>query len=336
MSGAIAGSEPTVPFESSPSEVAERLWQEREVLIAVHENPDGDALGSLAALGLVLDQLGCRWTGYVPGFAPLPPEYLFLPGVGNVLRGDLPRGLQATLYTLDCASSRRFGPEGLGEYFCVNIDHHPDNPRYGHLNLVDPSASSTTQVLYGLFRAGGFPISREVGTALYVGVVTDTGRFQFSNTTAEAHRMTADLQDLGVDVHDVYRKVYESTPVAKMMLTVRAFDRLRFLLDGALAVSVLRLEDFEQTAAEQSYTEGIIDGIRTVAGIRVAALFREQMGEDGPEFRVSLRSTDGSIDVSEIAHLWGGGGHVRASGYTIKAGEEEAVAALEREVEARL
>lgn len=325
-----------VPFTCSPEEIAARLRMEKRAVLAVHENPDGDALGSMSALGQVMEGLGCVWTGYVPGSAPLPPEYMFLSGVRGAARGELPVIPGATLYTLDCATATRFGPQGLRDYFCVNIDHHPDNPHYGHLNLVDAKASSTTQVLYGIFRAGGLPINVDVATALYVGLVTDTGRFQYSNTTAEAHRMTADLQDLGVDVHDVYRRVYESTPVSKMMLTVRAFDALQLLLDGLLAVSVLTREDFEETAAEQSHTEGIIDGIRTVAGIKVAALLREQQTDHGREFRVSLRSTDGTVDVSEVAHIWGGGGHVRAAGYTIQAGPEEAVAALEKEIGARL
>ncbi|NLE73293.1 MAG: bifunctional oligoribonuclease/PAP phosphatase NrnA [Actinobacteria bacterium] len=320
---------------ATPEEVAARLKDERKVLIAVHENPDGDALGSLSALGQVFDDLGCSWKGYVPGRAPLPSEYLFLPGLDRVARGELPPS-PGTLYTLDCASVERFGPEGLQSRFCVNIDHHPDNPHFGDVNLVDPTASSTTQVLYDVFRAGGFPITKAIGTALYVGIVTDTGRFQYSNTTAAAHRMAADLQDMGVDVHDVYRRVYESTPVSKMMLKIRAFETMRFLLDGALAVAVLRVQDFEDTAAQESHTEGIIDGIRTVAGIRVAALFREKLVGGASEFRVSLRSTDGSVDVSEVAHIWGGGGHVRAAGYTIRADVEEAVAALKKEIETRL
>ena len=320
---------------ANAAEVAARLRGERKVLVAVHENPDGDALGSLAALGQVLDDLGCAWSAYVPGQAPLPPEYLFLPGLDRVVRGELPPSSE-TLYTLDCASVERFGPRGVEGRFCVNIDHHPDNPRFGDVNLINPTASSTTQVLYDIFRAGGFTITQGIGTALYVGVVTDTGRFQYSNTTAAAHRMTADLQDLGVDVHDVYRRVYESTPVSKMMLTVRAFATMRFLLDGALAVAILRVQDFEETAAQESHTEGIIDGIRTVAGIRVAALFREKVVDGASEFRLSLRSPDGSVDVSDVAHIWDGGGHVRAAGYTIRADAEEAVAALEKEIEARL
>lgn len=317
-------------------DIAQRIRSERSAVVAVHENPDGDALGSLVALGLVFELLGCRWVGFVPGTSKLPPEYRFLPRLGRVCRGEPPAVNEATLYVLDCASPQRFGLSTLAGCFCVNIDHHPDNPRYGDLNLVNPKASSTSQILYEIFRAGGIPITREIGTALYVGLVTDTGRFQYSNTTPEAHRMTAHLQDRGVDVHDVYRRVYENTPVSKMMLTIRAYENLRLLADGLLAVSVLRRKDFEETAAEESFTEGIIDGIRTVAGIKVAALFRERPTNNGQEWRVSLRSTDGAVDVSEIAHIWGGGGHVRAAGYIVRADEEKAVAALEREVIARL
>jgi len=309
---------------------------ERRVLLAVHENPDGDALGSIVAAGLVMEQLGVAWTGFVPGREPFPPELTWLPRLGDLVRGELPEAGDATLYTLDCASAARFGGEGVGAQFWVNIDHHPDNPLYGDFNLVDAGASSTTQILHGVLRAADLPLNAEIGTCLYVGVVTDTGRFQFSNTTPQAHRMAADLQDLGVDVHEVYRHVYENVPIAKVRLNRRAFENLRLLLDGRLAVSVLSVKDFRETGAEPGYTEGVIDGIRTIAGVRVAALVRERLTPTGtPELRVSLRSTDGKIDVSDIAHTWGGGGHVRAAGYTFHGRTEEGIAQLEREVAAR-
>lgn len=317
-------------------EVGARMKAEERVLLAVHENPDGDALGSILATGLVMEQLGVAWTGFVPGHEPFPPELSWLPRLSDLVRGELPEPADATLYTLDCASAARFGGEAVRVPFWVNIDHHPDNPLYGDLNLVDAAASSTTQILYSVFRAANLPLNAEIGTCLYVGVVTDTGRFQFSNTTAQAHRMTADLQDLGVDVHEVYRQVYENVPIAKVRLNRRAFENLRLLLDGRLAVSVLSVEDFRQTGAEPSYTEGVIDGIRTIAGVRVAALIREKHTPVGTtELRVSLRSTDGKINVSDIAHTWGGGGHVRAAGYTFHGQTDEAIAELEREVAAR-
>ena len=317
-------------------ELAARLRQEKNVLMAVHENPDGDALGSMVALGLVFDMLGCSWRGFVPGSGELPREYRFLPALERIERGELPQVGEATLYVLDCASPGRFGPTVLANYTCVNIDHHPDNPGFGDLNLVDPAASATAQILYEVLCAGRIPVTPAIGTALYVGVVTDTGRFQYSNTTPGAHRMAARLQDRGVNIHDVYRRVYESAPLGKMMLTVRALSNLRLLAGGQLAVAVLRKEDFDETAVEESSTEGIIDDIRRIAGIKVAALFRERRTEEGSSYRVSLRSTDGSIDVSEVAHVWGGGGHVRAAGYTIAADADEAIAALEREIKARL
>lgn len=323
---------------ATPQEIGERMRAERQVLLAVHESPDGDALGSLIGTGLVMEGLGVSWTGFVPGEDPFPPEYWFLPRLQSILRGELPQLPDATLYTLDCASASRFGGDALRSRFCVNIDHHPDNPLYGDLNLVDVAASSTTQLLYEVFRAAGLPLDAQIGTCLYLGVVTDTGRFQFSNTTAGAHRLAADVMDLGVDVHEVYRQVYENVPLAKVMLNRRAFEKLRLLLDGALAVSVLSVEDFRETGAEPGYTEGVIDGLRTVAGVRVAALIREKLGRGGapPELRVSLRSTDGKVDVSDIAHVWGGGGHIRASGYTFHGESEEAIRLLEREVRSRL
>ncbi|MFH1833488.1 MAG: DHH family phosphoesterase, partial [bacterium] len=176
------------------SEVAERLRAETRVLLVSHEAPDGDALGSVAALLLVAEGLGIHCQAYIPGTAAFPREYAFLPRLASVLRGA-PPPLEpgTTVYLLDCASLLRSNSHGFtGSAPRVNIDHHQDNPGYGELNLIDPAASSTTAILYEVFRAGGFAVDAEVATALYLGLVTDTGRFQYSNTTAAAHRMAAE------------------------------------------------------------------------------------------------------------------------------------------------
>lgn len=325
--------------EISLEQVAERLPGEQRLLIASHENPDGDALGCVAALSLMSRQLGIPYQAYLPGEGDLPPEYRFLPGLEGVLRGSFPQvESSTTAYILDCASPGRLDPQGLRcAGACINIDHHQDNTLFGSHNLVVPSAASTTEILYMIFGLGGWPIDSETATALYVGLLTDTGRFQYGNTTPAAHRMAAELQERGVEVNAVYRQVYENVPLAKLLLTERALQRLQLRLDGRLAVSWLESSDFDEVDAKESYTEGIIDNLRTIEGVKVAALLRQRRVNGGSEYKGSLRSTDGSINVAEMAHQKGGGGHVLAAGFTADGeGLEEIIAWLERETAARL
>lgn len=322
----------------SPAQVAERLRSEKRVLAVSHEAPDGDALGCLSAFLLMCERLGIPGEGFIPGGSGIPPEYLFLPRVKDVLRGDPPALLASTtVYFLDCASLLRSNAHKFPEDVVrVNIDHHGDNPGYGEYNLVDPAAASTTAILYEIFKAGDFPIDDEVATGLYVGLVTDTGRFQYSNTTPEAHRLAAELQECGVDVAWVYRQVYESTPLPKLLLLERALRHLEVRLGGALAVSWLSNDDFVQAGADEGHAEGLIDTLRRINGVRVAVLVRERKTESGVQTKVSLRSTDGSLNVAELAHKRGGGGHIRAAGFTSDDEVGSVLAWIESEVGAAL
>lgn len=316
------------------AEVAERLRGETRVLVVAHEAPDGDALGCVAALSLVVERLGIDCRAYIPGEASIPPEYLFLPCLDSALRGA-PPALEpgTTVYMLDCASLLRSSSDGFaGSAPRVNIDHHQDNPGYGEFNLVDPLAPSTTAILYEVFKAGGFPIDAEVATALYVGLVTDTGRFQYSNTTPAAHRMAAELQEAGSDVSMVYQQIYESTPLPKLLLLQRALSHLEVRLGGALVVSFLGNDDFAQASADEGHAEGIIDTLRRIQGVRVAALVRERRKGSRTEAKVSLRSTDGSVNVAALAQKRGGGGHLRAAGFTSDEGMRGIAGWIEEEV----
>ncbi len=307
-----------VPLMVTVTEVAARLRRETRILAVSHEAPDGDALGCASALLLMSERLGIECRTYIPGHNPFPPEYAFLPGLERIGRGS-PPALEpgTTVYLLDCASLLRSNSYGFGEdVLRVNIDHHQDNPGYGELNLIDATAPSTTAILHEVFKAGGLPVDAEVATALYVGLVTDTGRFQYANTTPAAHLMAAELQGSGVDVNRVYRRLYESTPLPKLLLLARALDHLEVRLGGALVVSWLAKEDFIRAGAEEGHAEGIIDSLRRIQGARVVALVRERWDGSLAEAKVSLRSTDGGRDVAAIAQKRGGGGHVQAAGFS--------------------
>ena len=320
------------------AEVADRLRGESRVLAVSHEAPDGDALGCVAAFVLMADRLGIESQAYIPGETPFPPELMFLPRVKGVFRGTPPPiDPGTTIYLLDCASLLRSNSSGFsGGSLRINIDHHQDNPGYGELNLIDPAAPSTTAVLYEVFKAGGFPIDAEVATALYVGLVTDTGRFQYSNTTPGAHRMAAELQEIGLDVGSIYREIYENTPLPKLLLLQRALLHLEIYLGGALVVSWLGNDDFAQVGAEDGHAEGIIDTLRRIEGVRVAALVRETCRAGRVETKVSLRSTDGRVNVAAVAQKRGGGGHLRAAGFVSDEDVRVVIGWIENQIEASL
>ncbi len=319
------------------AEVAERLRLEKRVLVVTHESPDGDALGSLVAFSLVARSLGITVDAFVPGDSPFPAEYSFLPGLADVRRGAPPEVDEGTtVYMLDCASLlRSHGDRFEAGAFRVNIDHHQDNPGYGELNLLVPEAPSTTAILYDVFKECGPAVDETVATALYVGLVTDTGRFQYSNTTAAAHRMAAELIEAGLDVNAVYRRVYESTPLPKLILLQRALCHLEIRLGGQLVMAWVGPEDFVKAGAHESHTEGLVDQLRRIQGARVAAFVRMRTRDGAPECKVSLRSTDGTVDVAAIANLQGGGGHVRAAGFTSGMAVSEVMDWIEGELKAR-
>ncbi|MCJ7796935.1 MAG: 30S ribosome-binding factor RbfA [Thermoleophilia bacterium] len=320
------------------AEVAARLRGERRIIIMAHENPDGDAIGCVVALMLMAERLGIPYYAYLPGETPIPEEYRFLPGIDRILRGPFPPvDADTSAYIMDCASASRLDLEGLRcAGACLNLDHHQDNTAFGTHNLLDRAAASTTQILYEIFTAGGFPIDAEVGTALYIGLVTDTGRFQYTNTTPAAHRMAAGLQEAGVDVTAVYRAVYETLPLVKVQLLQRALARLQMRLAGRLALSWLEASDFAELGADESHTEGIIDSLRTISGVRIAALLRERLRDGATEYKASLRATDGVTDVASIAHLQEGGGHTQAAGYTTHQELDVALDWIEDQVRRRL
>ena len=318
----------------SPAALAARLRGEREILAVAHESPDGDALGCIAALSLMCERLGVPCRTYIPGAAEFPPEYSFLPRLDAALRGAAPMLAPGTVvYLMDCASLVRSNSLGFGDdVITVNIDHHQDNPGFGSFNLLDPTAASTTALLYEVCVQGDLALDKEIATALYVGLLTDTGRFQYSNTTPAAHRMAARLLEEGVEVTAIYRKVYEDVPLAKLLLQQRALSRLEVRLGGALVTAWLNTGDFTSVGADDGYSEGLIDTLRGIKGAKVAALVREREREGGLECRVSLRSTDGDVNVARLAAIKGGGGHVRAAGFTSAGGVTETLDWLEREI----
>jgi len=232
---------------------------------------------------------------------------------------------ERVLVAVDCAKEDRIGDDAALSRapLVLDIDHHHDNTRFGDLNLIVADASSTGEVLRDLFSELGVELTPELAEPLYIALVTDTGRFQYTNTTPKSFRLAAELVEAGADIHAVFQEVYESVEFAKLKLLARALDRAAVLEGGRIVVSHLLRTDFADVGAAEPYSEGIIDYLRAVEGADMAVLIREPPREDGPTRRVSLRASVDELDVSAIARKSGGGGHRQAAGFSSEASIDE-------------
>ncbi|HEV8180366.1 MAG TPA: bifunctional oligoribonuclease/PAP phosphatase NrnA [Gaiellaceae bacterium] len=297
--------------------IADALRRHDRFLVVTHENPDGDALGSLLAATLALRQLGKDAVMYLAGRTPLPREYAFMP-LGELVREPPADAANRVLLAVDCAKEDRIGDAAAlaRAPLVLDIDHHHDNTRFGDLNLIVADASSTGEVLRDVFAEVGVDLTPELAEPLYIALVTDTGRFQYANTTPKALRLAAELVDAGADIHAVFQEVYESVEFAKLKLLARALDRAEVLEGGRIVVSHLLRSDFTEVGASEPYSEGIIDYLRMVEGAELAALIREQLNDGADAHKGSLRSSIDELDVSAIARRFGGGGHRQAAGFS--------------------
>src|SRR5215210_2686682 len=323
----------TTAVQTDLERVAEAIRAGERFLVTTHENPDGDALGSMLATRLALEQLGKDVQMVLVGDAPLPGEYAFMK-LGGLLRRLPDDTEQRILVAVDCANESRLGPDPEVLQLApqvVDIDHHHDNTRFGDLNVIDATASSTGELLRDLFRELDVAITPEIAEALYIALVTDTGRFQYTNTTPKSLRLAADLVDAGADLHRIFQGVYESVQFAKLKLLARALERAQVYEGGRLVVSYLVRDDFHQVGAAEPYSEGIIDYLRAVEGADMAVLIREPPRSGGPARRVSLRASRDELDVSAIARKSGGGGHPQAAGFSSEASIEEITDFVRRE-----
>jgi bifunctional oligoribonuclease and PAP phosphatase NrnA len=318
--------------------VAEEIRGRDRFLLTAHEGPDGDALGSLLGMHHLLTRLGKDSVMFLAAKEfPLPIEYRFLP-LEEVFH-EPPADMQdRAIVFLDCGNIDRM-PVGFlteGDNFRINIDHHHDNTLFGDVNLVEVDTSCTAEIVYELAVLLGVELSPEMASALYVGMVTDTGKFMYDNSNARTHRIAAELIEAGVQVDETYRRLYEHVPIEKLRLLSRALDGIERHCDGALVLAYITMADYEASGAGEEMTEGIIDHLRSVEGARVAALVRD-LGDRGRAARkVSLRSSGGEIDVSAIARLHGGGGHKRAAGFSTDLEIAELIAFLCAEVGSQL
>ena len=299
---------------TSIKEIIEVLRKAPKVALFSHVSPDGDCIGSMLALGLALEKMGKEVSFYNPD--PLPSYLMFLPGSSRISQ-DLPNPQPKTLMFVDCTDFQRVNlsmSEISQESTVLNLDHHISNQFFGHHNWVDVQASASAEIILTLINELGVEIDRDMATNLYTAIVTDTGCFQYSNTTAQTHRLTAELLNVGLDLSSIHHKIFDQKPLAQIKLLQYALNGLEILAEGQLAVMVLSLEDFRKCGADQELSEGLVNHVRSIAGVEVAVLLKEIAPQ---EIKGGLRSNLW-LNVNEIAGQFGGGGHKRAAGCTLR------------------
>jgi phosphoesterase RecJ-like protein len=318
--------------------VLERIREDSSFVLAAHESPDGDALGSLVGMQGLLTALGKDSMMFIaPDDLPLPHEYRIFP-LDGLIQAPPADIAKRTVVFLDCGNIDRTSATVLRDgRHLLNIDHHHDNTRFGTLNYVLPTASCTAEIVWDLMHGLGVRPAPTVAQALYVGLITDTGRFMYENTGPRAHEMAAELIEAGTDVQTVFRQLYEEMPPGKLALLALALAQMQRFDSGELTLAALSAGDFDRADAEDSYSEGIIDQLRAVQGTKVAALVRElRTGKRKGQLKVSLRATDDDVDVSAIARAQEGGGHRRAAGFSTTLALDELIAFLRQAIASQL
>lgn len=296
-------------------EIAKRLAQTDKIIIASHYNPEGDAIGGILALYIALEKMGKRVHAYNRDGVPF--NLSFLPYAEKV-SSELPSWDAEVAVIVDCGDFHRVGREAENALakvpLIINIDHHPTNPRFGHLNVVEPKKASASQLVAQLIDELGVVWSKEMAENIYTGIVADTGSFQFSNTDEDALRTAARMVELGANPAKVANYLYYDLPERNLHLLAKALNTLRTDESGKIATIEVTKEMMDSTGTEADATEGFVDYARSVRGVEVAVLFRQTTAD---EYKISFRSK-GSLDVAQIARFYGGGGHREAAGCTVK------------------
>jgi phosphoesterase RecJ-like protein len=315
------------------AEIGKALREHQRFAVLSHVRPDGDALGSQLALALSLEGAGKEVA--VWNEDGLLKNYSFLPGGEKLVKPpSTPQEFDVAI-ALDTATQKRLGTAGdavKSAKLWINIDHHPSNPGYGDLVCVDPAAPATGQILFELLKAEQWPIDRAIAENLYVAISTDTGSFQYPNTTARTFEIAGELVRSGVDVGRVSQQLYQSYPRRRIELLRALLGTMRFDAKGSVASFSLSLQTAAELGALPEDNEGLIDHLRAIEGVIVAAFF-EELPEG--KVRVSLRSKSEAADVSAICQKFGGGGHTLAAGARVRgtlAEVEERVLAAIRDV----
>ncbi|MCP4748433.1 MAG: bifunctional oligoribonuclease/PAP phosphatase NrnA [Desulfobacteraceae bacterium] len=304
--------------------IVDQLRKSKTVLIASHTHPDGDAVGALLAMGLALKSMHKQVRMY--NESPIPAVYRFLPSVSSIMQQTGAIDSYDSVVIMDCGTIERVGAAAddfKKAAILINIDHHVTNTGFGNLRLIDTKACATAEIIYRLIESLPVQIDSVMATAIYTGILSDTGSFRFSNTNKQAFAICSKMIDYGADPYEVAQYVYGTYSLGRIKLLNLALDSLEIAFNGKLSVMTLTRRMLTETGTQPEDIDGIINYARRIEDIKVAALIHEisSTGKDSfsesSDYHVSLRS-DGYVDVAKIAAQFGGGGHSSAAGFSVE------------------
>ncbi len=291
------------------------IKKSRKIAVVTHINPDGDAIGSALAVVISLQKMGKEATGFIQDV--VPENYAFLPKSGTLRIVDSIPGEYDALISLDVPELDRLGKfeKDVSKFkSIINIDHHICNANYGSVNVSITSAAATAELVYELIKRLQIEIDYDIALCVYTGIVTDTGSFQYRNTTSETHKIVAELMEKGIKPENVTEEVYEAKSLSKVKLLGLALETMSFSADGQIGWLWVTRKMKDEIGSTPEDTEGFVDYARSVKGVKVAIFFEEL---DGNKVKISLRSKIQHVDVNKIAHKFGGGGHPSAAGAVV-------------------
>lgn len=296
--------------------IAKQVRANDNFLIIAHDNLDGDSIGSALALGLALKNMGKK--SHFLSMTPVPARYSFLPGIKKLIIKKANLKNYDVLCVLDTAGwsqIKKLNANSFKNHLIINIDHHIDNKKFGTLNWVDTNASAVGEQIFCLLNYLKVPITPQIAACLYTSILTDTGSFRFSNTTTNTHKIVSSLIQKGISISDISNQIYEKMPLARLNLLQNALKTIKTKRKGQVSWMWITIQMLNKTKTNKEYAEGFIDYLKTINGVKIAVLFKEERNKN--EFRVTFRSKDPSIHVNKLAHIFGGGGHPAAAGCSI-------------------
>lgn len=308
-------------------EILKEIKKAEKIVILTHESPDGDAVGSSLAMKLMLEELGKKSDVMIPEYSRM---FQFLPSAAEIKKDSEIEKYDLAI-SVDCANFKRMAKN---QYFekakkTIVIDHHGSNNMYGDLNYVNPVSPACCEILAGMAEYFGIKISKDIGTCIMTGIITDTGGFRHLGITPDTFEYTAELIRLGVDIPDIYKRTMRTKTKANFELTKRVIDRMELLEDGKVSFTYITSQDELEVGAEPGDHEGLVDIGKDIEGVKVSAFIRQKDNEDA--YKVSLRSED-DINVSDICFVFGGGGHARAAGALVQGNVEQVKEKLMKEI----
>lgn len=308
-------------------EILKEIKEAENIVILTHESPDGDAIGSSLALKLAIEKLGKAADVIIPEYSRL---YNFLPGVDEIKEESEIKNYDLAI-SVDCATFKRMAKK---EYFdkankTIVIDHHGSNNMYGDLNYVNPVSPACCEILAGMIQYFEIVITKDIGTCIMAGIITDTGGFRHQGINPETFEFTAELIRKGVNIPEIYKNTLRTTTKANFELTKRVMNRMEFFEEGKVAFTYITAEDEKEVGAEPGDHEGLVNIGMDVEGVEVSIFIRQKDEENA--YKISLRSFD-RVNVSDICLMFGGGGHPRAAGALIKGNVEQVKEKVMKEV----